>query len=89
MCIAGLTVRAAQRSTSSASHPRTAVWVWSGMFRYCTWDGAPSNDRRYRSINAPPTGNTFDAWQAAAVKVGASEQTVRLTSYQEQWHSEA
>ncbi len=30
-----------------------------------------------RSINAPSTGNTFDAWQAAAVKVGASEQTLQ------------
>ncbi|RDX48379.1 hypothetical protein OH76DRAFT_1352550 [Lentinus brumalis] len=29
------------------------------------------------SINAPSTGNTFDAWQAAAVKVGASEQTLQ------------
>ncbi len=28
------------------------------------------------SINAPSTGNTFDAWSAAAVKVGAGEQTV-------------
>ncbi|KAI0336298.1 hypothetical protein GY45DRAFT_387473 [Cubamyces sp. BRFM 1775] len=25
------------------------------------------------SINAPATGNTFDAWQAAAIKVGSSE----------------
>lgn len=32
---------------------------------------------RHRSINAPSTGNTFDAWQAAAVKVGASEQTLQ------------
>ncbi|KAI1790804.1 hypothetical protein LXA43DRAFT_473974 [Ganoderma leucocontextum] len=31
----------------------------------------------FRSINAPSTGNTFDAWQAAAVKVGASEQTLQ------------
>ncbi|KAI0807247.1 hypothetical protein C8Q74DRAFT_48494 [Fomes fomentarius] len=29
------------------------------------------------SINAPSTGNTFDAWQAAAVKVGASEETLQ------------
>ncbi|PIL23789.1 hypothetical protein GSI_13540 [Ganoderma sinense ZZ0214-1] len=29
------------------------------------------------SVNAPSTGNTFDAWQAAAVKVGASEQTLQ------------
>ncbi|RPD65901.1 hypothetical protein L226DRAFT_182948 [Lentinus tigrinus ALCF2SS1-7] len=29
------------------------------------------------SINAPSSGNTFDAWQAAAVKVGASEQTLQ------------
>lgn len=28
------------------------------------------------SINAPSTGNTFDAWSAAAVKVGAGEKTV-------------
>ncbi|OJT14118.1 hypothetical protein TRAPUB_9229 [Trametes pubescens] len=28
------------------------------------------------SINAPSTGNTFDAWSAAAVKVGAGEQTI-------------
>ncbi|KAI0781164.1 hypothetical protein BD413DRAFT_620632 [Trametes elegans] len=29
------------------------------------------------SINAPSTGNTFDAWQAAALKVGSSEQTLQ------------
>lgn len=28
------------------------------------------------SINAPATGNTFDAWSAAAVKVGAGEKTI-------------
>jgi hypothetical protein len=30
------------------------------------------------SINAPPTGNTFDAFQAAAKAIGASEKTVSL-----------
>ncbi|EJF65673.1 hypothetical protein DICSQDRAFT_23219, partial [Dichomitus squalens LYAD-421 SS1] len=29
------------------------------------------------SINAPSSGNTFDAWQAAAVKIGSSEQTLQ------------
>jgi hypothetical protein len=30
------------------------------------------------SINAPTTGNTFDAFKAAAVKIGGSEVTVSL-----------
>ncbi|KAI0670603.1 hypothetical protein C8Q78DRAFT_992129 [Trametes maxima] len=29
------------------------------------------------SINAPSTGNTHDAWQAAALKVGSSEKTLQ------------
>ncbi|KAI8998847.1 hypothetical protein BD414DRAFT_476232 [Trametes punicea] len=29
------------------------------------------------SINAPSSGNTFDAWQQAALKVGSSEQTLQ------------
>ncbi|KAI0831066.1 hypothetical protein BC628DRAFT_1311537 [Trametes gibbosa] len=29
------------------------------------------------SINAPSTGNSFDAWQAAAVKLGGSEKTIQ------------
>ncbi|KAJ3008599.1 hypothetical protein NUW54_g3092 [Trametes sanguinea] len=29
------------------------------------------------SINAPSTGNTFDAWMSAALKVGSSEQTLQ------------
>ncbi|KAI0362686.1 hypothetical protein OH77DRAFT_1362955, partial [Trametes cingulata] len=29
------------------------------------------------SINAPSSGNTFDAWQAAALKVGSNEQTLQ------------
>ena len=61
-----------------------ALRLGYGWVRAVAWFslGGFVNDHRYiRSINAPATGNTFDAFQSAAVKLGAAAPTVRLVPY--------